>query len=272
MDETVSDALGRLADTGFCVIEGALTPDTIAVLKAEIDAVAARERAEETCWYSHGNQRIFMLANKGKAFLDLIEHPLALALARAVLDPDCLLSSITANIANPGNTSQHLHADQGYIPLPWPRAEVVNFIWVVDPFTERNGATRIIPGSHKCMTPPAPDAETLPLCAPQGALVCMDGRVWHGTGSNLTQDMPRRGIFAYYCRPYIRQQENFTRSLRRELLAELSDTQRRLLGFDIWQGLGAVNGLPTAWMDGRRRVGPTDEDGLFAAAAKDPTR
>jgi ectoine hydroxylase-related dioxygenase (phytanoyl-CoA dioxygenase family) len=266
MTDLLQNALSHLAREGYCVIADAVEHETLTQLRATLDAVATAERDQNTCWYSHGNQRVFNLANKGRAFLDLIGQPTALALARDSLGPDCLLSSITANIANPGNHAQHLHADQGYIPMPWPRAEVVNLIWVVDPFTAENGATRIIPRSHLATEPPTDASAAIPLTAPAGALVCMDGRVWHGTGSNMTQDSPRRGIFAYYCRPYIRQQENFSRSLNRDLLPQLSPTQRALLGFDIWEGLGAVNGLPVAWMDGRRRVGPTDEDGLFATA------
>lgn len=272
MTEQMDKAFADLDSDGLCVVPDALDGRQLDRLNGALDALAARERADGTSWYSHGNQRVFNLANKGEVFLDLIAHPLALQLARHMLGPDCLLSSITANIANPGNTPQHLHADQGYMPQPWPRAEVANLIWVLDPFTAANGATQIIPGSHRRGTPHDPDAQTVPLEAPRGALVCMDGRVWHGTGRNETDDTPRRGLFAYYCRPYLRQQENFSRSLRRELLPELSPTQRALLGFDIWEGLGSVNGLPVAWMDGRRRVGPTDEDGLFAAAQEGLTR
>lgn len=271
MTESLDKAFANLDSDGFCVVPDVLGKHQVDQLNGVLDALAAQERTTGTSWYSHGNQRVFNLANKGQIFLDLIAHPLALELARHMLGPDCLLSSITANIANPGNTPQHLHADQGYIPQPWPRAEAVNLIWVLDPFTAQNGATRIIPGSHRWASPPAPKSRTVALEAPLGALVCMDGRVWHGTGRNETDGTPRRGLFAYYCRPYVRQQENFSRSLRRDLLDRLSPTQRALLGFDIWEGLGSVNGLPVDWMDGRQRIGPTNEDGLFTSPIEDLT-
>jgi ectoine hydroxylase-related dioxygenase (phytanoyl-CoA dioxygenase family) len=245
-----------LAEDGYAVTPDVLSAGEVQSLSSALDALAADERDAGTAWFSHRNQRVFNLVRKGPAFLALIDHPVALAIVHRQLGEHALLSSLTANIASPGNTEQPLHADQGYIPLPWVRAEVVNLIWVLDSFTSLNGATRVIPGSHLShAAPPSDDAPTVPIEAPGGSVVCMDGRLWHGSACNrgLT---PRRALFAYYCRPYIRQQENFSRSLESRIRDALNPTQRELLGFDIWLGLGSVDGLPTEWMDGRERIGP----------------
>jgi hypothetical protein len=256
----LDDAFFRaLAKTGYAVQPGALSRGEVESLSWLVDQVSEAERRDGTAWFSHGNQRIFNLINKGVRFLGLIDHPLAMQLTEHCLGPHCLLSSMTANIARPSNSQQQLHADQGYLPEPWLRSEVVNIIYALDEFTDENGATRVVPGSHQIgSAPPSQDPPTEPILAPSGALICLDGRVWHGTGRNATHTHMRRAIFAYYCRPYIRQQENFSRSLHAPLLQALTPVQSRLLGLHIWLGLGSVNGLPTTWMDGRPRIGPAD--------------
>ena len=95
------------------------------------------------------NQRVFGLLNKGAEFVELVEHPVVLALMEHLLDAAFLLSSITANVTGPGGYPMGLHYDQGYVPQPWPPVPLVaNSIWMLDDFTEENGATRFVPGSH----------------------------------------------------------------------------------------------------------------------------
>jgi ectoine hydroxylase-related dioxygenase (phytanoyl-CoA dioxygenase family) len=214
-----------------------------------------------------------MLLNKGEMFRELINNQVALALAHSLLGPHCLLSSITANIAVPGNYAQPLHADQDYMATPWAHSEVCNIAFLLDDFTADNGATVVVPGSHLTGTSPPGDntVAAIPITAPRGSLICLDGRVWHGTGKNNTPGQRRRAIFCYFCKPYIRQQENITRSLLPEIRERLTPAERQLLGFDIWMALGAVNGLPPAWMDGRERIGPGLDERLLKAYP-DPAR
>lgn len=262
MLERLKEARSHLFEHGYCVIADVLSTERTQQLREALDQISELERRQKTCWFSHGNQRIFMLLNKHDIFLELIDDELALGLVETLLEKHFLLSSITANITCPANHLQQLHVDQGYVPPPWPRCEAVNVAWVIDEFTKQNGATRLVPGSHRNHKTP-PENECISISAPEGAVICLDGRVWHGTGQNQTTTTKRRGIFSYYCRPYFRQQENFSRSLSPRLLPKLNNSQRTLLGFDIWEGLGAVNGLPTDWMDGRDRIGPTNSDGIF---------
>lgn len=248
---------------GFAIYPDALVSAEVQRLKTLLDSMAHSERKNDRAWFSHKNQRVFNLPQKGVDFLRLIAHPIALEIVDRSLGNQALLSSLTANIALPGNSPQHLHADQEYLPAPWIRAEVINLIWALDEFTNENGATRVVEGSHLIGSLSPKEDFAFPIKASAGSLICLDGRVWHGTGRNTTSDKPRRALFAYYCRPYIRQQENFSRSLSAKTRSLLSMTERRLLGFDIWMGLGSVNGLPIEWMNGRIRVGPTNSDGAF---------
>ncbi len=142
-----------------------------------------------------------------------------------------------------------LHADQIFVPEPWPaEPQGVNVCWCVDDFTEENGATRMVPGSHlHHRNPKAEEAgtETVPLEAPAGTMIVMEARVWHKTGFNRTADKRRAGIFAWYTRPIYRTQENWFLALDPSVRQFASDTMLELLGYKT-AGLGLVNGASPA--------------------------
>lgn len=141
-----------------------------------------------------------------------------------------------------------LHADQIFVPEPWAsEPQGMNIAWCLDDFTEANGATRFVPGSHKLNRAPAPDEAppTVPMEAPAGSIVVFESRVWHKTGDNRTADQLRAGVFAWYTKPIYRTQENWFLSLRPEVREFSSDEALVLLGYKA-QGLGLVHGRSPA--------------------------
>ena len=135
-----------------------------------------------------------------------------------------------------------LHEDQCHPPItPYPL--VANIIWMLDDFSAVNGATLVVPGSHLRGAKAAPDdySMTVPAEAPAGTALAYDGRLWHCTGENRT-DEPRHGLITYYCVPFMRQMENYFLGLDPDVYARLSDEMRGLLGFEIWGNLGRVEG------------------------------
>ncbi|MGY1456750.1 phytanoyl-CoA dioxygenase family protein [Streptomyces sp. SS8] len=264
--QALRDTRAALEENGYALLPGVLDGQELGELRHLTDRVAARERDDKTAWYSNGNQRIFNLVNRGRAYVDLIEHPAALHWAELTLGPDVLLSSITANIAAPGNVPQLLHTDQQYVTEPWMYMVTLNVVWLLDDFTAENGGTRMVPRSHLLTRGPVTEnIETVPLTGPAGSIALIDGRVWHGTGANTTENEYRRALFAYYCAPFLRQQENVFRSLSSEARRQLSARARKLLGFDVWKGVGVVDGIPREWMGIGRRSGPVNSDGFFPA-------
>jgi ectoine hydroxylase-related dioxygenase (phytanoyl-CoA dioxygenase family) len=234
------------------MVEGVLERETLRRVRealyraADDDKARGRER-KFGLDYAHDetNQRVWNVLSRDPVFSDLVEHPAALELLRSVIGWPALLGNISANITGPGGGEMVLHADQIFVPEPWPaEPQGVNVCWCVDDFTEENGATRMVPGSHlRHRNPQAGEAgeATLPMEAPAGTMIVMEARVWHKTGHNATADERRAGIFAWYTRPIYRTQENWFLALDPSVKEFASDTMLELLGYKT-QGLGLVYG------------------------------
>lgn len=218
-------------------------------LRKRLAATAEHERsAGDAFIYDGGNQRVFSLLNKGVEFEENVQNGAVLSILEEVLGFNFLLSSTHANIAGPGGKSMYVHADQTFARPPWPpHALVANSMWMLDDFTADNGATRAVPGSHLLARQPdyeqgEGDVVTYPVCAPAGTVMIFDGRLWHQTGANRS-DKPRHGILNYYCRGYVRQQQNFFAGMAPEVIDRATPVLRRLLGYENYFSLGLVDGL-----------------------------
>jgi len=237
---------------GLARVAGAISPDELAAAKARLLEQAAGEDEAGVGFHDGGdaergfpnrpNQRVWNLINKGEIFRRLVLNETVKTLIGHVLGEEVLLSSFTGNIANPGGLAQGLHRDDGYAPRDLGIPIVANSLYMLDDFTEENGGTRVAPGSHldTSYTAAAPP-ETVAATGPAGTVMIFDGRLWHGTGANRST-VRRAGVLGYYCRPFVRQQENMTMSLAPEVVAQCSPELLSLLGFQTWRTLGMVEG------------------------------
>ena len=243
-----------LDEFGYCLVEGLLPPERVAEVRARLVEIAAAEVEDGTDYvYENGaNQRVWTLLNKGDCFVELALDPVVNDLMGELLGGDFLLSNLDANIAGPGGNPMFIHADQSFVPEPWPPYPLVaNAMWMLDDFTAENGATRVTPGSHQFQRQPpftVADDETQPVCGPAGTVMVFDGRLWHQTGRNTTAGERRHGILAYYCRPFMRQQENWFLSIDPAVLERSPARLRHLLGYDNYFSLGMVDGMPRTGM------------------------
>jgi hypothetical protein len=259
-----------VVECGYGILLEALSPALLAGLKARVLEQAAGERAHDVAYYfgddqtgmpgTHGghrpapNQRLGNLLNKGEVFRELLNHPLAAQAVPPMLGPDYLLSSLSAMIMQKGGVAQVIHADQQFVPFRTPQAVVCNIVWMLVDFRPKNGATRLVPGSHLWDPPEIRferdadgaarlmpnEAPVVIAEAPAGSALVFDGRLWHGAGANTTQT-PRPALFSYYCAPFLRQQENIPVSLRDEVYATLTPAELKVLGFEAHnRGLGRI--------------------------------
>jgi hypothetical protein len=174
-----------------------------------------------------GADRLGDLVNKGEVFDIFYTHPRVLAAIAHVIGPDIKLSSLNYRAAKPGAGLQKLHVDYPD-PVPSGDYRVCNSIWLLDDFSPANGATRIVPGSHKTQSLPEEAMEdpidTHPneqiIEAPSGSVVIFNSHTWHGGTTNHT-NKPRRAIHSYFCRRDQPQQIHQKTYIKKETLSRI---------------------------------------------------
>ncbi len=184
--------------------------------------------------------RVYNLLARGELYARIPVHDDVLPLVEAVLDRGCLVSSLSSIAIGPGEGAQPIHADDMLIPLAKPHAPIVcNTMWALTDFTEENGATRLLPGTHKAAENPELGKTyegTVAAVMRKGSVLVFDGSIWHGGGANRTAAR-RVGIAMNYCAGFIRQQENQQLGIPREIARGFSPRLRKLVGYGIYRGL-----------------------------------
>jgi ectoine hydroxylase-related dioxygenase (phytanoyl-CoA dioxygenase family) len=183
--------------------------------------------------------RIYNLLVHGELYEQIPVHANVLPVVEGVLDQGCLVSSLSSIVIGPGETAQPIHADDQLIPIPKPHPPTVcNTMWAITDFTEENGATRLMPGTHLADTNPAftNEHETIPAEMAKGSVLVWHGSLWHGGGAN-NSDARRYGIAMNYCAGYIRQQENQQLGIPVDTVRRFPKRLQELVGYGIYTGL-----------------------------------
>ncbi len=229
---------GQLEKQGYLILPGLMTPTLLDVLRRRIDELLAEEgeRASSEFKTEPGARRLANLVNKGEIFEQIMLMPEVLEAVACVLGPKFKLSSLNARSADPhSETGQPLHADSGAIADEqgyW----VCNSVWMLDDFTPENGATRMVPGSHRWRRLPPPEIygvypEEQLVTGRAGTVAIMNAHMWHGGTANRTS-RPRRALHVYYTRWDKPQQQWQKKWLSPEVQGRLPAEARRMLALD----------------------------------------
>jgi ectoine hydroxylase-related dioxygenase (phytanoyl-CoA dioxygenase family) len=247
---------------GFVVLPDAVDARTLGAVRAELAPHLDESRKlGRNDFEGFRTNRVHALLAKAPSVAALVEHPTVLALLDRLLLPNYLLSANLAVNLWPGETAQQLHYDDAFYVVPRPRRAIgVSAIWAIDDFTADNGATEVVPGSHRGgdQALRCDDSRLVPVEMTAGSVVVFAGTLWHRGGANRTAK-PRLAVTPQYCQPWARQQEQQILAVGRSAIS-FSDRIRALLGYSIHPPfMGHVDGLhPRRQLDtdGARDIGP----------------
>jgi len=259
--DAVTAALGA---AGVVIVEGLLAPEVVARVTDEVEAAVAAADPGDACFNPtmtafHGPnvRQVAGVPGLSRTFAtEVMCHPLYLALCDRVLLPSCARYQLNLGHwlqRGPGAEEQWLHRDElvwSDVPWPHPELQLASVIAFVD-FTRDNGATRVVPGSHRWPDRARPGSEQLatPVAPeqiafaemPAGAAVIYSGGTIHGGGANVT-DIPRRAAHLSYTLGWLRTEENNYLSAPPAYAATLPRLAQELLGYAIHDSIGRGGG------------------------------
>ncbi|MGQ0831644.1 MAG: phytanoyl-CoA dioxygenase family protein [Microthrixaceae bacterium] len=242
-DASVDDVVAALERDGCAVVEHLIDHAKVAALKEELAPFREQTPEGRNDFEGFDTRRVYALFAKVRGFDELAIHPLLLGVLDQVLGEYQLSGPVGIDIG-PGESPQGLHRDDVVYPLPWPHQQVVlNTMWALDDFTLDNGATVIVPGSHRTAPDEMPDAASaITATMPAGSVMFYVGTVWHGGGANRTDDR-RLGVILEYVGSWLRAQENHVVAVPPEVMRTLDPRLQELLGYNIFPPfLGYVDG------------------------------
>jgi len=233
--------LKRIETDGYTLVEDVFDADRAAVYLGTLDRLVGELEVGRgpNAFEGFSTTRVYNLLAHDRVFEEIPVHEKVLPIVERVLDRGCLISSISSIDIGPGETAQMLHADDQLLPIPRPHGAVVcNTMWALTDFTEANGATRIVPGTHRADHAPDPAKSYDSIAAEmrRGSVLVWNGSLWHGGGANTT-DARRVGIAMNYCAGFIRQQENQQLGIPREVASRFPKRLRELVGYGVYQHL-----------------------------------
>ena len=238
------DVAERLISDGYVIVTGMMDAADVQAARDDLSRVLSMTPTGRNSFEGYDTQRIYALFAKTRTFDRAATDELLLGVLDEVLGHYQLSAPVGIRIG-PGEKAQILHRDDSIYPVPEPHPPlVVNTMWPLDEFTEENGATRFIPGSHRWEPGrrPADSDEVAAAVMSPGSAMFYLGSLWHGGGANQT-GLPRLGVILEYAAGWLRPQENHCLAVPRKVVRELPGRLQELLGYNIYPPfVGYVDG------------------------------
>ena len=245
---------------GFTILENVFSPeraDTFCkrireIERTTLDPLEPGETEEDSSFF-----RTAGLLRIDPLFWDVPIDPTVTQVVEGVLGADFLLSTFSGIDLKPnGDNIQPLHPDDALIPIGRPHERPIGctVMWVITPFNERTGGTRLLPGSHREPLDLlfSQDSERMsqaiqPDMKP-GSVLVFDHALFHGASDNPSDDW-RLGLQVSYHAGYIRPYTNWFRSVPIEEVREFPEKLRDLLGYKTYNGIGSANATPGSYRE-----------------------
>ncbi len=255
--DSIFDAMSR---DGAAIVTGLADPGIVDSIRAELRPhLDARGLETESDFNGSLTLRIYSsLLGLAPSAAALVDHDLVIAVANRALLPHCAtyqVGSLTGIEILPGESVQALHRDDSLYPIEISGLELqIGVMWALDDFTEQNGATRVVPNSHRFLRswhlPGLDDWEAAVM--PKGSALFYLGSTWHGGGANLS-DAPRMGLINTYSLGWLRQEANQYLEMPPDVAQQFGPRLRALLGYTAHGAgddlIGKFRGECPAWVD-----------------------
>jgi ectoine hydroxylase-related dioxygenase (phytanoyl-CoA dioxygenase family) len=233
----VDDVEAALRDAGCVVVEQLAPLELMDRVESELAPYLAATPAGADEFTGVNTRRTGSLLARSRSFVELAAHPTVLATLDRVLGDHA--TSFQLHLTQvieigPGEPAQLVHRDQwafDFFTFPSGFEVECHTMWAMSDFTEENGATRVIPGSHQWTDKLRPTVEeTIAAEMPKGSVLFYLGSLYHGGGPNLS-DAPRRGVNVGYTLSWLRQEENQYLACPPEIARDLPEEVARLAGY-----------------------------------------
>ena len=224
---------------GCLIVRDAIDHAPIDGLLADLAPYMERKPLGNGDFLGFQTKRLHSLFTKTERVHDFVIHDKVMEMVDLALGPWCdsyQLNSNSITAIGPDETPQQLHRDSALYPMAYPRERntTATAFWALTDFTEENGATRVIPGSHKWGEDRVPrDDETVGAVMTKGSFCAFLGGIYHGGGRNTTSDEWRVAMLAGFALGWLRQEQNWYLSLTAEEVRKMPEKLARLLGFNL---------------------------------------
>jgi len=238
-ESDVAHACESIRHLGYAVIDGGYRSEWVKGLSDAFD------RARQRLGSQHGTDALRAIDEHNTIRLPLAYEPMFLELAAnaAILEicKRLIAGYVVLNqqngVINPPHSERYnqgaWHRDLPYQHFVSSRPLAINALFCLDPFTIENGATRVLPASHRQEAFPSDRfvaTEAVTVTAPAGSFIVLDCMLFHGGGANTT-DRARRAVNQVYSIPLLRQQIDLPDALGETFVTD--GELRKLLGYDV---------------------------------------
>jgi ectoine hydroxylase-related dioxygenase (phytanoyl-CoA dioxygenase family) len=245
--DSIGEMSERLAESGCLVITDLADAATREAVTRELaphfEEAPVKTSDDSKDFYPGHTRRVTALVSRSPAVGGLILDPTVAGLCAGALgqgDKAYQLHVTAGLMVGPGARAQILHREEDpfrFFPLPRPNL-ILATMWAISDFSAENGATLIVPGSHRwdADRKAEPD-EVVSAEMPAGAILFWSGGTLHGAGENRCNDW-RYGVILTYSLAWLRQEENQYLDVPLHVAKQLSPELRAMIGYDMHEALG----------------------------------